>query len=190
MIFHSVSLYPPNIINFIRCSGPNHRGTHMALSMVWIFELALLHCSLTLYCSYGWMSWRVMVEKRLKESTHTILVKELFRPPVHQTYAHAICSRRRCVCVCVCVCVCARVHGYVRLLVWLCEWNTIYCQLGMLYIAQTCPLTMDGEVLKELKLDKNHLYHHSNPIHSSQAWHPPDFPQQRLQTYAPLNLPH
>ena len=114
MIFHSVSLYPPNIINFIRCSGPNHCGTHMALSMVWISKLALLHCSLTLYCSYGWMSWRVMVEKRLKESTHTILVKELFRPPVHQTYAHAICSRRRCVCVRACAWICVAACVTVR----------------------------------------------------------------------------
>lgn len=55
----------------------------------------------------------------------------------------------------------------------------------MLYIAQTCHLTMGREVLKELKLDENHLYHHSNLIHCSQAWHPPDFPQQRLQEICP-----
>lgn len=55
-----------------------------------------------------------MVEKRLKESTHTSLVKELFRPPVHQTYAHAICSRRRCVCVCLCIDMCGCVCVTVR----------------------------------------------------------------------------
>ncbi len=58
-----------------------------------------------------------MVGKRLKESTHTSLVKELFRPPVHQTYAHAICSRRRCVCacakICVAVCVTMRVKHHL-----------------------------------------------------------------------------
>lgn len=77
---------------------------------VWSCVLALLHCGLTLDCSYKCMSSRVMVEKGLKDSTHTSLVKELFRPPVHQTYAHAICLRRRCVHVhvhgCICVAVC------------------------------------------------------------------------------------
>lgn len=145
-------------------------------------HLAFLHCGLTLYCSSRCMSWRVMGEKRLKESIHTSLVKELFSPRFHQTYAHAICSRRRCACVCIDVC------GWRC--VWLWEWITIYYQLGMLYIAQTCPLTMDREVLKELRLDKNYLYHHSNPIRCSQAWHPPGLPQQRLQKYALLNLPH
>lgn len=70
-----------------------------------LFVLPLLHCGLTLYCSYyRCMSCRVMVEKRLKQSTHTTLIKELFGPPVHQTYAHAICFRHRCVCVCARMC--------------------------------------------------------------------------------------
>lgn len=53
------------------------------------------------------------MEKRLKESTHTSLVKELFRPHVHQTYAHAICSRRRCVCMCIDMCVTLRVKHHL-----------------------------------------------------------------------------
>lgn len=55
---------------------------------------------------------------------------------------------------------------------------------------QTCPLTVDREVLNELKLDKIRLYHHGNTNHSSCSWHPLDFPEQWEQKYAPLNLPH
>lgn len=63
----------------------------------------------------------VMVDSRFKESGHTVLVKKRFRPPVHQTYAHTICYRLR-LWMWVCVCV------------WLEKGNTLYCQLGMLYI--------------------------------------------------------
>lgn len=112
------SSYPRNLkclYTSLWCRGPNYRWTSAAVSMLWIFILVLLHCGLNLYHSYRCMSWRVMVEKRLKESTHTILVKELFRPPVHQTYAHAICFWRCCVCVHVywCICVTWRVKHHL-----------------------------------------------------------------------------
>lgn len=55
---------------------------------------------------------------------------------------------------------------------------------------QTCPLTWNREILIELKLDKNHLYHHGNTNHSSYSWHTPNFPEQWEQKYAPLNLSH
>jgi len=129
----------------VQKSHPAHAA--VVLSTVrWYADLALLHCGVTLYSADICMSSIVMAARRLKESTHTGLVKELSRPPVHQTYAHAICSSRRCVWVCVCVCVCRYV--------WLWEWNSIYCQLGIFYIAQTCPLAMDRKVLKELNLDE------------------------------------
>lgn len=56
--------------------------------------------------------------------------------------------------------------------------------------SQTCPLTVDREVLNELKLDKNCPYRHGNTNHSSYSWHPLDFSEQREQKCAPLNLPH
>ena len=152
--------------------------------MLWIFILALLQCGLNLYRGHKCMSWRVMAEKRLKESTHTSLVRELFRLPVHQIYTHTICFTPRCVCVrawaqmymCSCVCDCEMKHHLLPIR------DASY--------SQTCFLTMNKQVWKKLRLDKNHLYHHSNLFPCGQAWHPPDLPLRRLQKYALLNLPH
>lgn len=110
-----------------------------------------------------WISWTVKGEK----SIHPSLIKEVFSCPVHQTYK----PHKPHTCGCVWV-----GHRLLPVRKALCF--------------QTCPLTVDREVLNELKLDKIRLYHHGNTNHSSCSWHPLDFPEQWEQKYAPLNLPH
>lgn len=66
------------------------------------------------------MSQRVIAEKRLKESTHTSLVKELFRPPfIKHTHMPSVPDAGVCMCVridmcgCVCVCDCERETPFI-----------------------------------------------------------------------------
>lgn len=114
--------------------------------------------------------WMMMwISRTVKEgkSIHTVSLRKCSLV-LFLKHTHAICSVCRC---------CVRVgHHLLPIRKTLCF--------------QTCPLTVDREVLNELKLDKTRLRHHGNTNHRSYSWHPPDFPEQCVQLYAPLILPH
>lgn len=116
-----------------------------------------------------WISWTV------KGEIHPSLIKEVFRCPVHQTHKRRW-STRTC-------------SSASRVWLWG-EWGLHLVPIRKALCFQTCLLTVDGEVLNELKLDKNRLYRHGNTNHSRYSWQPPDFLEQWEQKYAPLSLPH